>query len=208
MIKNIVFDMGNVLLGFDASYIVSQFTADPEAQELLLCAIFRAPEWQRMDAGKLSDEEMLRLIPQRLPDDLVQTGLDAFGNWHLHYRRLPEAEALVRELKEAGYRLYLLSNASARWRIYWRDHPAIALLDGHIVSALVDAVKPDEAIYRILFDTYCIDPAESFFVDDLTANIEAGRALGMDGFLLDRFQYGALRETLRKKGVNIKAGAR
>ncbi len=203
MIQNIVFDMGNVLLGFDAAYIASQFAADETVRDLLLSSIFRAPEWALMDAGALTEEDMLRLIPERLPQELVQTGLAAYSGWHLHNRRIPEAETLVNDLKAAGYRLYLLSNASPRWTVYWRDYPAIAALDGHVVSAFVGAVKPDPAIYRILFDSYGLDPAECFFVDDVPANIAGGRALGMDGFVLDRFQYDKLRVALREKGVRI-----
>ncbi len=203
MIRNVVFDMGNVLVRYDAEYIASQFTQDEAARKLLLTEIFRAPEWTLLDAGLLDEEEMRARIAKRLPDALVETGLRAYAQWHCFNRRIPEAESLVDELKRAGCRLYLLSNAAARWRVYWRDFPAMTALDGHIVSALVGALKPDAAIYRILFDTYGLDPAESYFVDDVAANVEAGRALGMDGFVLDRFQYGALREALKEKGVPL-----
>lgn len=203
MIKNIVFDMGNVLIGFNAEYVASQFTSDPDARAQLLQVIFYAPEWAMTDAGLLSDEEFLTLIEQRLPPELAQAGRDAYLQWQRYNRPIPKAEALVRELKAAGYQLYLLSNASVRWETYWRDFPAMTMLDGHVVSAFVKAVKPGEGIFRVLFDRYGIKPEESFFVDDLPANIAGAQAMGMDGFLLDHFQYDALRDALRARGVKI-----
>ena len=203
MIQNIVFDMGNVLLRYDADYIVSQFAVDPADRAALLSAIFHAPEWALMDAGELGEADMLRLIPKRLPPRLAETGIAAYQNWHLHNQPIPEAEALVKQLKAAGYRLYLLSNAAPRFQAYWRDYPALTALDGHVVSAFVHAVKPEPAIFRILFDTYGLKPEECFFVDDMAANVAAGKALGMDGFVLDGFQYDGLRKALGERGVRL-----
>ena len=195
--------MGNVLVGFDAAYIASQFAADPEDSALLLSAIFRAPEWAMADANLITEDAFYGLLPGRLPARLLPAGQRAFLEWQRYNRRIPEAEALVMALKAAGYRLYLLSNAALRFDAYWRDFPALAALDGHIVSARVNAVKPDAVIYQILFDTYALTPAECYFVDDLAANIEAGKRMGMDGFVLDRFQYGELIMDMRAKGVRI-----
>lgn len=203
MIKNIIFDMGNVLLGYDADYIVSHFTDDPDDHARLLAAIFRAPEWTMADANTITEDDFYALLPGRLPAGLLPTGQKAFREWHYHNRRIPEAEALVDDLHAAGYKLYLLSNASLRWDLYWRDYHALAALDGHIVSSHVNAVKPDPAIYRTLFDTYGLLPSECYFVDDLSANIEGGRRMGMDGFVFDRFQYDELRADMQAKGILI-----
>lgn len=203
MIENVIFDMGNVLINFDPVYIASHYTSDPAVLQLLLDNIFYAPEWPMTDAGTVSDEEFLRRIDRRFPAECRQVGRDAFLNFHRQIRGIPEADALVRDLKQAGYGTYLLSNASTRWNDYWREYPAIAMLDGHIVSALVGAVKPDPKIYRILFDTYDLKPEECFFVDDLSVNIAGARAVGMDGYVFDHFQYDDLRDTLKARGVKL-----
>ncbi len=203
MIQNIIFDMGNVLVGYDADYIVSHFTDDPADHALLLAAIFRSPQWAMADANAITEDDFYALLPGRLPERLLPAGQRAFREWHLYNQRIPAAETLVDDLKKAGYRLYLLSNASLRWDVYWQDYHALSALDGHIVSSHVNAVKPDAAIYQTLFDTYDLTPAECYFVDDLPANIEGGRRMGMDGFVFDRFQYDELRDDMRAKGVRI-----
>ncbi len=203
MIQAIVYDMGNVLMKFNPDYLVSQFTKDPDDQAALLSAIFRSPQWPLLDEGVFDEGDMCALIRKRLPPRLVETGIAAYQNWHLHCQRIPEAEALVSQLKAAGYKQYLLSNAATRWQTYWQQFPAMTMLDGHVVSAFVRAVKPDPAIYRILMDTYGLKPEECFFIDDLAANVEAAKALGMDGFVLDRFQYDELRLALKERGVKI-----
>lgn len=195
--------MGNVLVGYDAEDIVSHFASDPADRALLLSAIFRAPEWAMADANAITEDEFYALIETRLPARLVPAGQKAFREWHLFNRRLPEAERLVGELKNAGYGLYLLSNAALRFDVYYRDYPALTALDGRIVSAHVGAVKPDPAIYRALFDTYGLTPSECYFVDDVPENIEGARRMGMDGFVFDRFQYGELRQALRDRGVRF-----
>lgn len=201
MIQNIVFDMGNVLLDYDPVRFISYHTDCPADQELIRNALFRSPEWAMLDAGATTDDGALEAAKARLPERLHGTVRDVFEKWHTYYLNIPEATQLVDDLKAAGRSIYLLSNASLRWYRYQKDYPVFSRLDGYIISASVKEVKPNPGIYEALFSTYGLKPAECFFVDDLPANIEGARRMGMDGFALTHYQYPALRARLTEIGA-------
>ena len=70
MIKNIVFDMGGVLISFDAQRYTARFVPDPADYELIRRELFRSVEWIRMDRGTLGQEEAVAAMEARLPRHL------------------------------------------------------------------------------------------------------------------------------------------
>lgn len=104
-------------------------------------------------------------------------------HWH-EYNLRPAAgmEELVCSLKNRGYRIYLLSNASHRLRVYETEIPGHQYFDGTIVSAEEKLLKPEPEIYERLFEKYGLFPEECFFIDDKPENVEGGKACGMDGY--------------------------
>ncbi len=86
---------------------------------------------------------------------------------------------LVRELKDSGYGVYLLSNAGTRIHEQLDHMPAWELMDGAVVSAEERMMKPDPAVYQLLCDRYGLEPAECLFVDDNADNCEGARVAGM-----------------------------
>ncbi|MDE6046168.1 MAG: HAD family phosphatase, partial [Alistipes sp.] len=109
-------------------------------------------------------------------------------------------EALVRDLKAAGYRLYVLSNMSREFIAFLRRFPVYGLFDGEVVSCEEGSVKPERRIYEILLERYGLDPSETLFIDDRPANIAAAAQLGIRGKLFDarhpEATCGELREEL------------
>ena len=79
--------------------------------------------------------------------------------------------------------VYLLSNAPVYFAEWASDYDLLKKFSGTVFSAPLKMAKPDPQIYRYLFDTFSLKPEECFFIDDLKENIEAGRALGMDGIV-------------------------
>ena len=94
-------------------------------------------------------------------------------------------EQLVYDLKAAGYKLYVLSNMSREFIEFLRRFPVYRLFDGEVVSCEEGAVKPEPRIYEILLERYALNPAETLFIDDRKANIEAAERLGIHGHLFD-----------------------
>ena len=183
MIRNIVFDMGNVLIHYDAARYV-QDTALPEAdQQLLLEQLFRSYEWIQLDRGIINDEAALTSICRRLPQHLHQTAAHLLANWHKDIPPFPEMERLAQNLKNNGYALYLLSNTSAKFHTFRKNIPALQYFDGEFISADWHLLKPDVTIYRTFCQHFSLVPSQCFFIDDLAANIEGALQAGMQGFV-------------------------
>lgn len=205
MIKNIVFDMGRVLLDYEALKVCYQYTEDETEIEIVDRELFKAEEWMLLDKGEISEEEALERINKRLPSErLCELARQCLEHWH-EYNLTPKPgmEELVRELKEAGYRIYLCSNASLRLRVFQDQIPGNQYFDGTIVSAEERLIKPDQAIYLRLFDKYALLPEECFFIDDLPDNIEGAKRCGMDGYCFADGDVARLREYLKLKGINF-----
>lgn len=107
---------------------------------------------------------------------------------------------LINELKEKGYKIYILSNNNKEAEEYLLELPDFEVLDGWIFSCDYQIMKPDSRIYNILFETYNLKPEECFFIDDSKRNVEVGEELGMTGFVLDHENNGIneLRKELEK----------
>lgn len=202
MIKNIVFDMGNVLLRFDPEFFIQQLGVTPEDGRTLLIQVFRSLEWAQMDRGSLTEKQAAELICQRLPERLHAAAYILTDQLERPIQAIDGSYALVEELKNLGYGLYLLSNASYRQHDYWPLLPCSRFFDGTLISADVKLVKPQPEIYRLLFEKFSLKPEECFFVDDSPPNVEGALYCGMPGAV---FNDGvpALRKALRAAGVPV-----
>ena len=143
MIKNVIFDMGNVLIYFNRDVFLDRVgLKNPEDRELLNREVYLSLEWSRMDRGSLSDEQAADIIAQRVPERLRDTVHKLVNEWDRPILPIKGMEALVRELKANGYGIYLLSNASLRQHHYWQNIPGWDCFDGTLISADVHLVKP------------------------------------------------------------------
>lgn len=184
MIKNIIFDMGRVLLDYEPTRVCCEYTDDESDIKAIRDALFASEEWVLLDKGVISEEAAMEIVRGRLPDDRLKHMADqCMAHWHEYNIWPKEGMAQVMEkLKAAGLHIYLCSNASLRLRTYAHRIPGIEHFDGLLVSAEERCLKPEPEIYRRLFERFRIRPEESFFIDDLQENIDGGRAFGMDGY--------------------------
>lgn len=203
MIKNIVFDMGNVVIRFDPTAFIDRFGVSAEERELLLREVFRSPEWVMMDRGTLTDEQCADILCPRLPEHLREIARKLIAFWD---RPILETEGicpLIEELKGLGYGIYLLSNASCRQPDYWQRVPASRFFDGTLISYSVKLVKPMPEIYEKFFETFSLKREECFFIDDSPANVEAALYVGMPATVFHN-DTARLRRELRAVGVMVK----
>lgn len=187
MIKNIVFDMGKVLVGYDTMRVCRQYMEDEEDRELVCTAVFVSPEWLLLDMGVISEEEALDRICKRLPVRLHEKARLCMEHWPDYCMWPIEGmEEIIKNLKGKGYGIYLCSNASMRLpKLYKKVIPGIEYFDGVIFSASVKCIKPQRQIYEILFSRFGLKPEECFFVDDMQLNIDGARECGMDGYCFE-----------------------
>ena len=200
-IRNIVFDMGNVMIRFDpVAFIDRENVTDPDDRRLILNELFLSVEWAQMDSGILTEETAEPLIMRRFPERLRPVVRNLLYNWAIPRAEMEGMPELAAELKETGYGIYLLSNASAAQHRYWPLVPASRLFDGKMISCDVKVVKPMWEIYHLFTDRFGLDPEECLFVDDAPCNVAAAIACGWKGIV---FHGGAeeLRGKMREMGV-------
>ena len=110
---------------------------------------------------------------------------------------------LVKDLKESGYGIYLLSNASTAQPEYWKQYPVSSFFDGTMISSAERCIKPSDEIYRRFIERFCLEPDECIFIDDTPSNVAAAIANGWDGIVFFG-DAGECRRLLEMKGVKIK----
>lgn len=179
--KNIIFDFGNVLATFNEEYIISQFCEEKSELPLLKSAVFE--NWQAFDAGDIELSDCTEQAVSKVPVHLKENVQNFFANWYKHLTPLMQTWDFIRELKERGYSIYILSNAPVQFAENASFYEIVKEFDGIVFSAPIRLHKPEPGIYRHLFQTYHLKPEECFFLDDKPENISAGQALGMDGIV-------------------------
>lgn len=204
MIKNIVFDMGGVLVGFGPQRYTARFVPDPADHELIRRELFRSVEWVRMDRGTMTVEEAAASVCKRLPERLHEPVSLILTNWHQDIPPLDGVYELVRELKEeSGYPIYLLSNTSADFHEFRKNIPALKFFDGEFISADWHLLKPEPAIYGVFLSHFGLKAGECVYIDDAPLNIEAAINAGMSGIVYND-DAAELRGKLRELGVRVR----
>lgn len=203
LIKNIIFDMGGVIVDFvPMHFIEKHFPAEnAETKQLLFTEIFSGRAWSEFDRGTASLEQTVEFICSRIPASL-HDGLRSLVR-HVPENMLPKTGMfeLVSAIKERGHGIYLLSNTPKTFYDFYERIPAFRFFDGFVISADYLALKPEPEIYRVLFDKFALDPAQCLFIDDLERNIDGARAMGMRGYCFDHGDVRVLRDVLRQEGI-------
>lgn len=201
MIKNIVFDIGNVLAGWNWREYYESFHYGPEVTERLARATVLSPLWGEFDRGEEDEEKLLSGFIANDPG-IEREMRHVLGNIHDMLVRYDYAVPWLRELKDRNYGLYYLSNFARKAHVEC-SHVLdfLPLMDGGILSYQERLIKPDPAIYRLLLERYGLRASECVFLDDTQKNVEEAVRQGMAGIVFrDREQAV---EELRGLGVNI-----
>ena len=81
MIKNIVFDMGNVLVQFDPELFMDRYSLTGEDRKLIRNEVFRSVEWTMLDRGVIDEEIAEQRILPRLPERLHDAACGLIEKW-------------------------------------------------------------------------------------------------------------------------------
>jgi len=183
MIKNVIFDLGNVLISFRPAEYLDTKEYSEEIKATILKDIFHAREWLMLDNGDMSLSEAIDSINER--SSLTKEEIAHIFNLRTDLMvPLDQNVTLLPELKKRGYRLYYLSNFpidifhEIKSGYYFFNY-----FDGGVISAEVRFSKPQTRIYEILLEKYSIRSEESLFIDDLEINVSAAIKLGMKGLV-------------------------
>lgn len=179
MINTVIFDIGNVLADFSWEPFYRSFGFSEEVFEKLADATVRSPEWNELDRGAWTTEQIIEAFIANDPS-VEQEIRRIFQNINPMVSRREYAVEWVCFLKKAGYRVLYLSNFGEITRAHCQDALAfMPFMDGGIMSYEVKMIKPEPEIYQALVEKYNLIPEECVFVDDLLVNVEQARKIGM-----------------------------
>lgn len=178
MIKNIVFDMGNVLMNFEADRAVKEFFDTQEDRELIFKELF-SDDWVQGDLGYQTPSERADNVCKRLPERLHESLRNCVNSMDDYVIPREDAHLFCEYLKKKEYPIYVLSNAGIEFYRFFLKFSELDFFNGIVVSSDIHIIKPDPGIYQYLLKQYNLIPEECLFIDDLEANVKAARELGM-----------------------------
>ena len=185
IIKNIVFDVGNVLIDFCWKKTCDMLGFSAEIVDAFEKNMVLSDVWDQLDEGTILQEDAIQIFISRMPHYEKEIRLfwehaDSFVEEYDY------AYQMIKELKDKGYNIFLLSNYPLEmYRLHWYTFRFFELVDGYIVSAVEKMRKPDEAIYHLLCDRYHLDATQCLFFDDRQVNVDAAIQAGMHGVLFE-----------------------
>jgi len=186
MIKNVVFDFGQVMVHFEPSYMVSKYVSDPSDSFLLESVIFDRLYWDRLDAGTITDDEVVFACKERLPERLHGSVDRIYYNWIYNIPEIEGMRELVSDIKkDFGVRTFLLSNICTYFANHRNEIPVLDEFEECIFSAVCGYTKPHAEIFEHLCSVCDILPEETVFIDDSEKNIKGAEAFGITGYLFD-----------------------
>ncbi len=201
MIKNIVFDLGNVLLKDSPSIVLENINVSDEIRENIESKFFN--NWHNIDLGKETMKEHFKNC--KFDFNIDESVQEVLVNYYKYRPFNDEIIELMNKLKRNKYKIFILSNNNKETYEYLKNQPMFKCVDGWIVSCDFHMVKPNKDIYIKLFEVFNIKPEECFFIDDRKENIETAKTLKMSGFTLDFKNQGIdkLIKKLKEKYINV-----
>lgn len=180
MIKNIIFDIGNVILNFNINEVLRKFTNNINEQNFILENIINSPEWlgnALIDTGYISRENAIEIVQDRTN----HTNDELINNFWCNYNNFAQVDErvlqLIQKLKDNNYKIYLLSNINPYTFEFVNTSGLFNLVDGYVLSYKEHKVKPYKAIYNVLLERYNLIPNECLFIDDNKKNIDTGNLM-------------------------------
>lgn len=199
MIKNIVFDIGNVLLTWNPGSVVSKIFSEHPNSTLLTQQLFKSEHWLELNRGKLTEVELIDLYHQLYQLDPKKLVI-LMEEVKKSLLPIENSFDLLTKL-QTNYSLYALTDNVREIMIFLRkQYNFWDQFKGVVVSAEVGFLKPTPEIYRYLLEKFCLNANETLFIDDHLPNVEGARSAG-----LHSIQFIDVKQCLHEmKKLNIK----
>jgi putative hydrolase of the HAD superfamily len=202
MIRNIVFDLGNVLLSWKPADYLIKSGYDQDKAKKTAAAVFESEAWKRLDNGDISENEAINLISDS--SSLKRPEIASlFKSCRQIIYSLEKNIKLLPVLKKQAFKLYYLSNFPLDffYEIKGR-YDFLDYFDGGIISAEVRLSKPDPEIFRLFLDRYELVSEECLYIDDISSNAKSAEEIGMKVIHLE--ETDSLESKLVESGIDIK----
>lgn len=177
MIRNLVFDLGNVIVEYNPSQIVATLFKDEQERKLILQEVFLSKGWKQLDQGLITFEEHYQNVASRLPQyaDEIEWLLK---NWYKDPRYLPGVYSMIKTISYYDFDMYVLSNASELYYNHAQDLEIFKFFTGITISAELKLLKPQKEIYDRFCQIHQLRPEECLFIDDQLENVLGARNAG------------------------------
>lgn len=201
MIRNIVFDLGNVLLKSSPSIVLENLNIPDEICQNIKNNFFDDLEY--IDLGKETIKEHFDNC--KFDFDINESIREILLNYYRYRAFNTEMIELMNKLKRNNYKIFILSNNNKETYEYLKKQTMFECVDGWIISCDFHIVKPNKDLYMKLFRIFNIKPEECFFIDDSEENIETGISMGMTCFLFDKENHGIdnLYKKMKEKNISV-----
>ena len=177
MIKNIVFDLGNVLVTFDPKSFLHDILNNKELEDKVYQFYFQGNLWNLYDMDTLTHEDMIQKGIEAFPDHQEEIE-KVMNDWVLYVTDIKENTVLIPLLKQKGYSVYILSNLPEYNYKYLLNHaPFMKEADGALYSFEVRKGKPDLEFFQLFLNRYSLNSQECLFIDDKRDNVAAACSL-------------------------------
>ena len=204
MIKNIIFDIGNVILQFDIKEVIPNFTKKESEKQFIINNIINSPEWLQyslIDTGFISREQAIEIVEDRtnhINDELIEKFWYRYNDYSFINDNVID---IIKGLKEKDYKIYLLSNINSHTYNHIKDNKLVNLVDGYVFSYIEHQVKPYVGIYNTLLERYKLIPRECLFIDDNIKNIKTANELGIQGKKVIPDNFESVVQTLKEYNI-------
>lgn len=205
MIRNIIFDLGNVIINYNQDKIISNFTKKEDEIKYIYDEIFHSPEWSLMDLGEITNDEAIKIINKRNNYRYEKLTSDFLCEWYKTQPINRDTVNLAKQLKSNGYNLFVLSNLANSTYEYFKNDEFFPLCTGIIISSHEHAKKPDEKIYRILLDRFDLIADECLFIDDDDSgkNYETANSIGINGRIVKPNDVNDIKTLLQEYNIDM-----
>ena len=182
--KNIIFDIGMVLVDFHWRTTMQKLGIPENVIDTLDHNMVNHPLWNHFDLDDIPESELIQKFKELSPEcseyiDLFMNNLDDVVDM------FPDADKWLKSLKDRGYHVYLLSNYPRRlFALHTPRFHFLPYTDGRVVSYECHITKPAERIYQRLCSKYNLIPEECIFLDDRQANLDAASKLDFNTLLV------------------------
>lgn len=182
MIKNIVFDLGGVLIDFKPERYLEHIGFSEEDINLFTKIIFYGKEWNEYNSSKLNvkqtEENLIKNYPQY--SDKIKKIFDNIDYKYILFE-MKDTSNYLKELKDKGYNIYILSDLSIDSYNYNKQFNFFDYVIGGVYSFEIGTTKPNKNNYKVLLEKYNLIPEETIFIDDRLNNIEVANNFGIYG---------------------------
>lgn len=185
MIKNVIFDYGQVLVHVDSEYMTAKYIENKKDIKIISDVIFDRLYWDKLDAGTISDDEVVRLCCERLPEKYHDAVSEIYYDWIYNLPPIEGMEEILVKLKNKGVRLFLLSNISFYFIDHAHEFSVLSHFEKCFFSAKCGFTKPSKEIFNLVCKDRNISPSETLFIDDSEKNINGAKNCSISTYLFD-----------------------